>query len=201
MAEALNPASENDNLALTAAKRLEAETTAGNDHPETYKGASPIKVNKLGHFVYEVTDIERSVRFWTELMGFEETDRNEIGMVFFRCGADHHAIGLKPAKAKRRPKSGEALRMEHLALEVDNMDVLFKARDYLRDNGIPTVFEGRKGAGGNAALHFNDPDGYEFELYCGMDQIDDTGRLRPAEQFHRVKTLEDAVANPLPRKW
>ena len=170
-------------------------------HADTYKGASPIRVNKLGHFVYEVTDIERSVRFWTEVMGFEETDRNEIGMVFFRCGADHHVIGLKPSKARRRPKRGEALRMEHLALEVDDIEILFKTRDYLRENNIPTVFEGRKGAGGNAALHFNDPDGYEFELYCGMDQIDETGRLRPREQFHRVKTLEDAVANPLPEKW
>ena len=171
------------------------------DHPESYDGASPIKINKLGHFVYEVSDMERSVRFWTEVMGFEETDRNEIGMVFFRCGADHHAIGLKPATAKTRPATGAALRMEHLALEVDDIDVLFKARDYLRQNNIQTVFEGRKGPGGNMALHFNDPDGYEFELYCGMDQIGDSGRLRPAEQFHRVKTLEDAVANPLPEKW
>lgn len=201
MADALHPKSENDNLAATADKRLKAEETASSAHPAAYKGASPIKVNKLGHFVYEVTDMERSVRFWTDLMGFEETDRNEIGMVFFRCGADHHAIGLKPSTAPRRPKTGEALRMEHLALEVDNIDVLFKARDYLQENNIPTVFEGRKGAGGNAALHFNDPDGYEFELYCGMDQIGDSGRLRPAEQFHRVKTLEDAVANPLPEKW
>ncbi|MBI76726.1 MAG: hypothetical protein CMM53_02955 [Rhodospirillaceae bacterium] len=37
-------------------------------------------------------------------MGFEETDRNAIGMVFFRCGSDHHAIGLKLSKAQSRPK-------------------------------------------------------------------------------------------------
>ena len=175
--------------------------TAAKTHPDSYSGQSPIKVNKLGHFIYEVSDVERTVRFWTEVMGFEETDRNEGGMVFFRCGADHHAIGLKPGKAKKRPEPGAALKMEHLALEVDNMDVLFKARDYLEQNKIPVVFQGRKGAGGNAALHFNDPDGYEFELYCGMDQIDETGKLRPQEQFHRVKTLEDALANPLPEKW
>ena len=175
---------------------------AANTHPDSYKGESPIKVNKLGHFVYEVTDVERTVKFWSEVMGFEETDRNEIGMVFFRCGADHHAIGLKPGKAKALPERDSALRMEHLALEVDNLDVLFKARDYLEQNNIPVVFQGRKGAGGNAALHFNDPDGYEFELYCGMDQVDDQGLLRPADQFHRVPTLEEARDNPLPpKKW
>ena len=174
---------------------------AANTHPGRYVGESPIRVNRLGHMVYEVSDVERTARFWSEVMGFEETDRNEIGMVFFRCGADHHAIGLKPGKAKTRPASGEALRIEHLALEVDSPDILFKARDFLKANDIPVVFEGRKGAGGNMALHFCDPDGYEFELYCGMDQIGPDGRLRPQDQFHRVQTLEDAVANPLPDKW
>ncbi len=180
--------------------RDNAAQTAGSDHPAEYVGESPIKVNKLGHMVYEVTDVERTAKFWREVMGFEETDRNAIGMVFFRCGADHHAIGLKPSKAKSRPKTGEALKIEHLALEVNNADILFKTRDYLKQNGIPVVFEGRKGAGGNMALHFCDPDGFEFELYCGMDQIDESGILRPEEQFHRVNSLEDAVANPLPPK-
>ena len=117
---------------------------AAHTHPENYVGTSPIKVNKLGHMVYEVADVERTARFWSEVMCFEETDRNEIGMVFFRCGADHHAIGLKPGKAKARPEGGEALKVEHLALEVDNLDVLFKARDYLEKNDIPVVFQGRK---------------------------------------------------------
>lgn len=174
---------------------------AAASHPESYTGKSPIKVNKLGHLVYEVTDVERTAKFWSEVMGFEETDRNDIGMVFFRCGSDHHAIGLKPGKAARRPQSDEALKLEHLALEVPDMDTLFKARDYLEQNNIPVVFQGRKGAGGNAALHFCDPDGFEFELYCGMDQIGEDGKLRPEEQFHRVSSLEDARDNPLPEKW
>ena len=117
------------------------------------------------------------------------------------AASDHHAIGLKPGKAKARPQGDEALKMEHLALEVDNVDVLFKTRDFLQANDIPVVFEGRKGAGGNICVHFQDPDGYEFELYCGMDQVGEGGRARPAEQFKRVKTLEDAVANPLEKSW
>ena len=125
--------------------REKVSQAAQENHPTDYVGESPIKVNKLGHMVYEVTDVERTAKFWREVMGFEETDRNAIGMVFFRCGADHHAIGLKPSKAKSRPKNGEGLRVEHLALEVDNADVLFKTRDYLKQNGIPVVFEGRKG--------------------------------------------------------
>ena len=83
----------------------------------------------------------------------------------------------------------------------EQVDILFKARDFLEKNDIPVVFQGRKGAGSNIALHFLDPDGYEFEIYCGLDQIDETGRSRPSEQYRRVSSLEDAVANPLPKTW
>lgn len=190
-----------DDRTATEATRDEAAKTNATAHPDTYQGVTPIKVNKLGHMVYEVSDVERSARFWTEVMGFEESDRNEIGMVFFRCGPDHHAIGLKPGNTKRRPDAGAGLNVEHLAFEVDNTDVLLKAREYLKQNDIEVVFEGRKGAGSNNSLHFLDPDGYEFELYCHMDQIDESGRSRPPDQYHRVKSLEEAIANPLPETW
>lgn len=186
--------------ATTEAKRASAaESTPA--HPDSYVGTSPIKARKLGHLVYEVSDVERTARFWTEVMGFEESDRNEHGMIFFRCGSDHHAIGLKPGKSDRRPQRADGLNIEHLALEVDNPEVMLKARDFLKKNDIPIVFEGRKGAGCNISLHFLDPDGYEFEIYCDMDQIDETGRKRPEGQFHRVNSLDEAVANPVPKDW
>ena len=177
------------------------QNTPAEIHPETYKGKSHIQVNKLGHLVYEVSDIERTVKFWTEVMGFQETDRNEHGMVFFRCGADHHAIGLKQGKAKRRGTNEAGMQVEHLAMEVDNVDVLLKARDFFEANNIPITFQGRKGAGCNVGINFKDPDGYEFEIYCQMDQIDETGRLRPADQFRRASNLDEAIANPLPETW
>ena len=70
-------------------RREQAHNLQRKLHPDRYVGTSPIKVNKLGHFVYEVSDVERTAKFWTEVMGFVETDRNEHGMVFFRCAADH----------------------------------------------------------------------------------------------------------------
>ena len=93
------------------------------------------------------------------------------------------------------------MQVEHLAFEVENTDVLLKARDFLRENNIPIAFEGRKGAGCNIAINFKDPDGYEFELYCNIDQIDDSGRLRPNELFRRAKGLEDAIENPVSETW
>ena len=172
-------------------------------HPAAYTGQSPIKVNKLGHFLYEVTDVERTVRFWKEVMGFMEADRNKHGMVFLRCGADHHAIGLKPIKEGKTPKRDMkgSLQMEHLAFEVDDVAMLKKAKAYFRANNIPIVFEGRKGAGCNVSINFLDPDGYEFEIYCEMDQIGPDGRLRPESLFKPRNPLEDAIADPVSKTW
>ena len=159
---------------------------------------TPIQVRKLGHLVYEVSDVDRSTKFWTEIMGFTVSDLNEFGMVFLRSTGDHHSIALVPTKKKVRPPQDAGLQFHHLAMEVDNVDVLFQARDFLRERGIPITYEGRRGPGGNTGLEFTDPDGYTFEIYADMDQVGRDGHVRPPEQFNRVKTLEDAVAQPLP---
>ncbi|HEV8016233.1 MAG TPA: VOC family protein [Stellaceae bacterium] len=165
-----------------------------------YEGKTPVKVKKIGHFVYEVSDIERAVKFWTDVMGFEVTESNELGIVFLHYGADHHGIGLIASDAKRR---GElpASQLQHLALEVENVEALLAARDYLKRNNVPIVFEGRKGAGSNYGLNFLDPDGNQFELYCDIDQIGPSGRIRPRSQWIRAKTLDEAIAKPLPKEW
>lgn len=163
--------------------------------------ATPIKVRKLGHLVYEVSDIQRSTAFWTEILGFSVSDHNEIGMVFLRSGSDHHAIALIPSQKTARPAENAGLQFNHLAMEVDDIDTLFRAREFLKARGVPIAFEGRKGPGGNAGIEFTDPDGYLFEIYCKMDQVGPDGRSRPAEQFDRVKSLEDAIARPLPDRW
>ncbi|MFP6732754.1 MAG: VOC family protein [Rhodospirillales bacterium] len=79
------------------------EQTGANTSVET-SGAdpSPITVNKIGHLVYEVSDLEKTVKFWTEVMGFELSDRNHLGMAFLRCGTDHHAIALTHSEGPRR---------------------------------------------------------------------------------------------------
>ena len=55
-------------------------------------------------------------------------------------------------------------------------------------------------AGGcNVGIEFRDPDGYAVELTCEMDQIGWDGVSRPSEQYRPAKSLEEAVANPVPR--
>lgn len=169
--------------------------------PETAVVSTPVKVKKLGHLVYEVSNLERALQFWTEIMGFHISDRNEKGMVFLRYGSDHHAIGLIELPGRTRPAEGKSLQMSHLAMEVADVETLFRCRDYLKERGVKFTFEGRKGPGGNLGIEFEDPDGYGFELYADMDQIGPDRRSRPASQWDRAKALEDAVERPLPSSW
>jgi len=157
---------------------------------------TPVSVKKLGHVVFAVTDIERTTRFWTDIMGFHVSDRNDRVLVFLRNASDHHTVALAPAEHPRDlPREGGP-GFHHCALEVGTVSELFAIREFLRARGVPIVYEGRRGPGGNPGIEFKDPDGFNIELYASMDQIGPDGNSRPAEQWKRAKTLEEAMANP-----
>jgi catechol 2,3-dioxygenase len=164
---------------------------------------SPVRIRKLGHVVYRVRDVERTTKFYTEILNFRVSDVNEQGMVFFNTCGDHHTIAIAPAKAGETAEqpAKEQLGLSHFAMEVTSLDELFEIRDFLKRKGVPITFEGRKGAGSNIGVEFLDPDGYQLEIYCSMDQIGPENRARPSSQWNRVKSLEDARANPLPATW
>ena len=155
------------------------------------------ELRKIGHVVLNVTDLEASVRFYTEVLGLQISDRYPDsmvpgGMVFMRCNTDHHGVALVGGAAKLERTS-----LNHFAFEVGSPDEVFRARAWLRQHGVPIVFEGRRRAGCQLAVEFQDPDGNNLEIYWGLDQIGTDGRARPASEWRPAKTLEDAVANPV----
>lgn len=48
------------------------------------------------------------------------------------------------------------------------------------------------------AGEFRDPDNHALAIYWGGDQVGSDGRLRPANEWYGVRTLEEAIANPVP---
>ncbi|MGH7795546.1 MAG: VOC family protein [Candidatus Binatia bacterium] len=159
---------------------------------------SPIKIKKIGHVVLSVSDVERSTKFWTDIMGFNFSDKNENGMVFFRNATDHHSVALIQATEKNKlPERGQ-VGFDHMAMEVATVSELFKIREFLKSKGVTIFYEGRRGPGGNPGLEFYDPDGYKIEIYASMDQVGPDGRSRPSSEWKRATTLEEAVQNPLP---
>ncbi len=164
---------------------------------------SPVHVRKLGHVVYKVSNVERSVKFYTDILNFRVSDVNEMGMVFLTGCGDHHTIALGPApagEAATQPPKSE-LGLHHFAMEVATLDDLFEIRDFLKAQGVPMVWEGRRGAGCNTGLEIHDPDGYAIELYVAIDQVGPSGRSRPASQWRPARNLEDARDNPVPATW
>ena len=157
----------------------------------------PFELRKLGHVVLNVTDLEAAVRFYTEVLGLQVSDRYPDtmvsgGMVFMRVSTDHHGVALVGGASKL-----DKTTLNHFAFEVGSPDEVFRARAWLRERGVPIVFEGRRRAGCQLAVEFRDPDGNNLEIYWGIDQVGSDGSVRPPSEWRQALTLEDAIANPV----
>jgi catechol 2,3-dioxygenase-like lactoylglutathione lyase family enzyme len=157
----------------------------------------PFQLRKLGHVVLNVSDLDASVRFYTELLGLEVSDRYPDsmvpgGMVFLRYNTDHHGVALVGGA-----KTSGVSTLNHFAFEVGAVEEVFRARDWLVKHGVRMVFEGRRRAGCQIAVEFEDPDGNNLEIYWSIDQIGTCSQARPASEWRPARTLEDAVANPV----
>ncbi|MBV8737668.1 MAG: VOC family protein [Alphaproteobacteria bacterium] len=158
----------------------------------------PFAIGKIGHVVLNVADLERSARFYTEVLGFQISDvypEDMVpgGMVFLRCNTDHHGIALV-GSAEGAAANAE---LNHLAFEVGSLDDVVRARDHLRRHGVVIDFEGRRRAGCQLAVEFRDPDNHRLEIYWGIDQIGSDGHVRPPSEWKGARSLEDAIADPV----
>src|SRR5437762_235074 len=118
---------------------------------------SPVQIKKIGHVVLRVHDIERSVRFYTEILNFRLTEQGPRG-AFLNAVGEHHTIGL--FRVEDGPVADDAVktgvRLDHFAMEVENLDALFAIRAFLKECDVPIVFEGRRLLGGHTSIEFLD---------------------------------------------
>jgi catechol 2,3-dioxygenase-like lactoylglutathione lyase family enzyme len=159
----------------------------------------PFHIGKIGHVVLQVQDIERSVNFYTQILGFKISDiyaedMMPGGMVFLRCNADHHGVALVGVATG----PAQNIELNHVAFEVATLEEVVRVRDHLRAHKVPIDFEGRRRAGCQLAVEFRDPDNHRLEIYWGIDQVGSDGRVRPPYEWHGVGSMEEAIANPVP---
>ncbi len=160
----------------------------------------PFRIGKLGHVVINCADLERSLRFYTEVMGFEvsdiyPSDMAPGGMAFLRCGPDHHTIALVGSMKKDKPNDNYEL--NHIAFEVATLDEVLEARAHLEKHGVPIDFEGRRRAGVQIAVEFRDPDNHRLEIFWGLDRLAPGQKARPREEWKWAHSLEEAIADPV----
>lgn len=158
----------------------------------------PFRITRIGHVVLNVTDLERSAKFYTEVLGFQVSDvypdaMMPGGMVFMRCNTDHHGIALVGGL----PQPSHSTELHHLAFEVGTLDEVILARDRLRAYGSQIDFEGRRRAGVQIAVEFRDPDGHRLEIYWGLDQVGSDGHVRPAHEWKGARSLAEAIRDPV----
>lgn len=180
---------------LDAVHQPEIEALKGVQPPEDM----PFRIGKMGHAVLMVEDVDRSVAFYTRILGFKVSDVYPDSMikgrmVFMRFNDDHHGLGLV-GQGKDASKHEE---LHHMAFEVSTIDEVFRARDHLEKNGVQVDFHGRRRAGSQVSIEFRDPDGHRLEIFWGLDKVAWDGAARPAEEWTPKLSLEEAVADAPP---
>src|SRR5687767_553682 len=120
-------------------------------------------VKKLLHTRYRVTDLEKTVSFYKNVLGLEETRRHTSGrgsqLVFFKAPGSEEEIEICKFDESGPVMVGPDL--THLAFEVDNIEAF--ARESAK-KGYP-LSDGPHRHGKDGAIAFFDaPEGYEIEL-------------------------------------
>ncbi|HSB40192.1 MAG TPA: VOC family protein [Methylomirabilota bacterium] len=121
-----------------------------------------IGLKRLQHLVLWVADVERSVQFYCDVLGFEVKTRYPNAAFLRIAGSpeDHH-LGLFEQPGVGRPDEGAA-RMYHAAWEVGELTDLVRARRRLVQVGS---LVGSSDHGVSLSLYAKDPDGLEFEVF------------------------------------
>jgi catechol 2,3-dioxygenase len=124
-------------------------------HPET----------TIGHIHLTVADLDRSLAFYRDLLGFEVTTRYGDNAVFLSAGGYHHHIGLNTwaGKGVTSPPEGHS-GLFHFAILFPTRKELAQVLKRLIDAKYP--FTGFADHGVSEALYLNDPDNIGVELYA-----------------------------------
>lgn len=122
-----------------------------------------LMITKLLHTRYRVQDLEKTVSFYRDVLGLEETRRHTSGrgsqLVFFKAPGSEEEIELCKFDESGPVVVGPDL--THLAFEVENMDE-FARRAAAK--GYPLSDGPHRTPGGNAIAFIDAPEGYEIEL-------------------------------------
>jgi catechol 2,3-dioxygenase len=130
--------------------------------------ATDDRPHMVGHVHLKVRDVERSIDFYTEVLGLGVTERYGR-FAFLSYGTRHHDVAVQEVEAD--PSGHESgVGLYHAAFEVDSTDALAAVFDRLRE-GYVRVSPVDHGI--SKALYFDDPDGNGIEVYYDTREEND----------------------------
>ncbi len=126
----------------------------------------------IGHVHLKVSDLDRALEFYRDLLGFELTTMYGDQAAFLSAGRYHHHIGLNTWHSKGgTPAPRNSAGLYHTAFLYPTRKDLARIVKRLIDIGYP--ISGASDHGVSEAIYLNDPDGNGVELY----------RDRPKEEW------------------
>jgi catechol 2,3-dioxygenase len=129
----------------------------------------------IGHVHLKVADIDRSLAFYCDVLGFELMTRFGEEAAFISAGGYHHHIGLNTWESRGgSPPPAGTTGLYHVAIRYPSRAALADALRGLVEAGIR--LEGASDHGVSEALYLRDPDANGIELY----------RDRPREEWPRT---------------
>jgi len=136
---------------------------------------------RIGHVHLKVSDLERSLAFYCEILGFELTQRYGESAAFVSAGGYHHHIGLNTWLSERAPPPPKrSTGLYHVAILYPDRKSLAQAVQRIIAAGV--AIEGASDHGVSESVYLRDPDSNGLELCCDRppDQWprDPEGRLR-----------------------
>ena len=121
-------------------------------------------VKRVGHLVINVKDLDASTKFYTEIIGFGiAVERPGFG-TFLTCGKIHHDLALFQAKPDAQPVADGGLGLNHMALQVENWDMLQEFYTHLNANNV--AIDHTTDHSMTKSIYLKDPDGNGIELFC-----------------------------------
>jgi catechol 2,3-dioxygenase len=129
----------------------------------------------IGHVHLKVSDLDRAIAFYRDVLGFELQQRMGDEAAFLSAGGYHHHIGLNTWQSKGgSPPPPGTTGLFHFAIRYPDRRALANALKRVLDAGIPI---GASDHGVSEAIYFDDPDGNGIEIY----------RDRPREEWPRAR--------------
>lgn len=125
-------------------------------------GVMPLK---LGHVAYRIDDVQKTVKFYIDVLGFRVSDWRTDNFAFLRCNADHHTVNFVHDAEPQ---------LHHIAFEVKDWAEIQRAAETLAQHQIHLVWgPGRHIIGHNIAIYHRNADKVRVEFFCEMDLMKD----------------------------
>ena len=118
----------------------------------------------IGHVHLTVSDLDRALAFYRDVLGFAVTTRYGTDAVFLSAGGYHHHIGLNTWAGRGAPPPPRGTTgLYHFAILYPDRGSLARAVRRVLDHGVG--LEGAADHGVSEAVYLRDPDGNGIELY------------------------------------